>query len=90
MGLHGKKKRLDVRRHPTEFHLPTPHGGLIRLAGIRRFSIHDVLDDRGLVVLVWKDEIRQLGMRTAAGRADAGRHMQMHPDAAFQPHIAGM
>ena len=58
MGLHGKKKRLDVRLHPTEFRFPTPHGGLIRLAGIRRFSIHDVLDDRGLVVIVWKDEKR--------------------------------
>ena len=69
---------------------PAPHGGLVGLAGVLRFSIHDILYNRSLVMLVRLDEIRQLGMSMTTLGTNACRHLQPNSDAAFQPYEALM
>ena len=69
---------------------PAPHGGLVGLAGVPGFSIHDILYNRSLVMLVRLDEIRQLCMSMTTLGTNACRHLQPYSDAALQAYEALM
>lgn len=69
---------------------PAPHGGLVGLAGVPGFSIHDILYNRSLVMLVRLDEIRQLGMSMTTLGTNACRHLQPYSDATLQAYEALM
>ena len=69
---------------------PAPHGGLVGLAGVSGFSIHDILYNRSLVMLVRLDEIRQLSMSMTTFGTDACRHLQPYSDATLQSYEALM
>ena len=76
--------------YPPLLSQPTPHGGLIGFAGVPGFSIHDILYNRSLVMLVRLDEIRQLGMSMTTLGTNACRHLQPYSDAALQAYEALM
>ena len=69
---------------------PAPHGGLVGLAGVPGFSIHDILYNRSLVMLVRLYEIRQLGMSMTTLGTNACRHLQPYSDATLQAYEALM
>ena len=76
--------------YPPLLSQPTPHGGLIGFAGVPRFSIHDILYNRSLVMLVRLDEIRQLGMSMTTLGTNACRHLHPYSDATLQAYEALM
>ena len=69
---------------------PAPYSRFVGLAGVPGFSIHDILYNRSLVMLVRLDEIRQLGMSMTTLGTNACRHLQPYSDAALQAYEALM
>ena len=81
---------LYMWSYPPMLSQPTPHGGLVGLAGVPGFSIHDILYNRSLVMLVRLYEIRQFGMSMTTLGTNARRHLQPYSDATLQSYEALM
>ena len=84
MFLHLVQQRLDIRRHAAELSPPTPHGGVLRHAGVA-LAVHHILYDLGRVVLVGRGESRQPRVQAAALRAAPARHRETETTPA--PHF---
>ena len=78
----GIKQRLKIRSSVPERSLPSANGGILGWTGRKRFSVHNLLDDHGFIVLVRLNKARQLRMQVMAVAAKAPWHEQTNLDAA--------
>ena len=86
----GIKQRLKIRSSVPERSLPSANGGILGWTGRKRFSVHNLLDDHGFIVLVRLNKARQLCMQTMTVAAKRSWHEQPDLTAAAQAEQAKM
>ena len=86
----GIKQRLKIWGCMPECSLPSADGGIFRRTGSKRLSVHDLLDDHGLIVLVGLNKARQQGMQAMTVAAKGSWHEQLNLDAAAKTDHAKM
>ena len=86
----GIKQRLKIRSSVPERSLPSANGGILGWTGRKRFSVHNLLDDHGFIVLGRLNKARQLCMQTMTAAAKRSWHEQPDLTAAAQAEQAKM